>query len=122
MALDQRLLNRVYLIQVLLIIAGLIGFWMAKKGLGALSFSVGAILSSASLWLIHRFVAALGGQRSSPLTYLLMAVRLLLVGFVLYGILRAYEVFLPAVACGVLAPIMAIILAVIYEQIYARTL
>ncbi len=122
MALDQKLLNRVYLIQVLLIVAGLIGFWVAKQTLGAISFGVGAILSSASLWLIHRFVAALGGQRSSPLTYLLMAVRLLLVAIVLYGILRTYEVYLPAVASGVLAPITAIILAVIYEQFYARTL
>lgn len=122
MGLDQNLLKRVYLFQILVIVAGLIGFGIAKKGLGALSFGTGAILSSASLWLIHRFVAALGGQKSNPLTYLLMMVRLLLVAVVLYGILRTYEVLLPAVACGVLAPIAAIILAVIYEHFYARTL
>lgn len=122
MDLDQRLLNRVMLFQVLVVILGLVGFGVTRGRLGALSFGVGAMLASLSLWLIHRFVSMLGGQRTGATTFLLMATRLLLAGVLLYVILKTYEVHLPAAACGVLTPVVAIILATIYEHFYARTL
>lgn len=121
MVLDKKLFNRVFLVQGLLVLIGLIGFTVARGRLGGLSFLAGATVGTLSLWLLLRGVAATGDGGTPPLAFLMMSGRLLIAGFVLYVILRTYEVHLWAAAIGLLTHVIAIILATLYDHFHART-
>jgi hypothetical protein len=121
MVLDKKLFNRVFLVQGLLVLIGLIGFTVARGRLGGLSFLAGATVGTLSLWLLLRGVAATGDGGTPPLAFLMMSGRLIIAGFVLYVILRTYEVHLWAAAIGLLTHVIAIVLATLYDHFHART-
>jgi hypothetical protein len=115
MVLDRKLLARISLIQALVILVGLAGFGLWLGRIGLLSFGAGATIASIMLWVLTRIASAASGSSPGPLTVLLFTSRLLIAGLILYVILRTYEVHLPALACGVLTPVLAILLATLYD-------
>jgi hypothetical protein len=121
MVLDKALFRRVFQVQAVLVVLGLIGFSLSRGRVGGMSFLVGATLGTLSLWVLFRVVGMAETTKVTPLTLLLISTRLLIAGLILYVILRTYEVHLGAAASGVLSHIVAIILATLYDYFHART-
>jgi len=108
-----------------LTLAGAIA-WLAARGLqGLISFAAGAAVSSLSLWWLNRIVTsveqAVRDGRTPGGRALLHSLRILLLGGGLYGILRLYEVFVPALVTGLLVAVTAITLDALYEWFYGPT-
>lgn len=114
-------IRRIAWVHAALVITGLIVWGLAAGRLGALSFLTGALTATLSFWLLYRFVSAMGGNRPGVITFVLIAMRLVLAGLVLYVILTTYEVHRMAAATGILAPVAAITLVTLYDLIYARS-
>jgi hypothetical protein len=118
---DLRLFRRMAWIQAALVVTGLIGWGLARGRIGLLSFGAGATVASLGFWVLYRIAAAMMGARPGVLATFLMTSRLLVAGVVLYVILRTYEVLPAAIVLGVLTPVLAILLATLYDFFYART-
>jgi hypothetical protein len=94
--------------------------WMVARGVpGVVSFVAGAAVSGLSFWWLQRIVrgmeeAAKSG-RVRGASAVVHSFRILLLGGVLYGILRVYEVILPALVTGLLVAVTAITLEALYE-------
>ena len=114
-------LRRVIWIQVALTVIGLIVWGLARNRLGLLSFTFGALISTACFFLLTRAISAASTGRISAVTAVTSVLRLLIAGVIIHVILRTYEVLPVAVVCGILTPVAAITLEAIYELIYART-
>lgn len=114
-------LNRIVWTQAGLALAGTTATASLLGRKGALGFVAGALIAAASFWVLHRFVAALGGERPNPLSFVLISVRLMLAGWVLYVILNTYQVHRTALALGIATPVAAITLVALYELLYARS-
>ena len=121
LSLTSATLRRIIWIQVALMIAGLIIWGLARQRLGLLSFTFGALISTACFFLLSRAILATTSGRISTVTAVTSALRLLIAGVIIHVILRTYEVLPVAVVCGILTPVTAITLEAIYELIYART-
>ena len=93
-----------------LALAGLIGFTLKDGRRGALGFTIGALASALSFWLLERLTTRLTTGRS-----ILLGLRFLLIGGGLYAILRFNEVNTSAVAAGLLISVTAVTLANLYD-------
>jgi hypothetical protein len=121
LSLTPATLRRIVWIQVALMIAGLIIWGLARQRLGLLSFTFGALISTACFFLLSRAILAATSGRISAVTAVTSTLRLLIAGVIIHVILRTYEVLPIAAVCGILTPVAAITLEAIYELIYART-
>lgn len=118
-------LRRITRILLALAAAGTLA-WLAAKGLrGAVSFAAGAAVSGFSFWWLQRLVGgmeeAVKTGRARGASAVIHSLRILLLGGALYGILRVYEVFVPALVTGLLVTVAAITLEVLYEWFYGTT-
>lgn len=119
------MMRRIALIMAALAVIGGAA-WFAARGLrGLISFAAGAAVSSLSLWWLNRIVTsveqAVRDGRTPGGRALLHSLRILLLGGGLYGILRLYEVFVPALVTGLLVAVTAITLDALYEWFYGPT-
>jgi hypothetical protein len=121
MVLDKKLLNHVFVCQGLLVLIGLIGFVAARGRLGGMSFLAGATVGTLSLWLLVRGIGAARDGGTPSLAFLLMTGRLIIAGFILYVILKTYEIHLGAAVVGLLTHVIAIVLATLFDHFHART-
>ncbi len=121
MVLDKKLFQRVFVVQAILVVLGIAGFALARGKIGGLSYLAGATVGTLSLWILFRGVGMSQGDKAAPLAMVMMSLRLLIAGFVLYVILRTYTVHTAAAACGVLTHIVSIVLATVYDNFNART-
>ena len=91
---------------------------------GAASFLIGAGLSAGSFWslqyLTASFTAAVQGERPGGVSTTLLLFRFFILAGAAYGILRFYEVHIPATGLGLSLAVLAITLEAIFELIYAR--
>lgn len=99
--------------------------WLLARGVpGLVSFLAGAGVSATSFWLLHRSTGdverAARGQQTSGLNAVFGGLRIFILGCLLYGILRSYGVFLPALATGLLLAVIAITIEALFELFYAR--
>ena len=105
--------------------AGGVVVWLAAKGVrGAFSFLSGAAISALSFWWLQRIVSgleeAVRGGSSPGGKAALHGLRILLLGGALYGILKVYQAFVPALVTGLLVAVAAITIEALYELLYAR--
>jgi hypothetical protein len=100
--------SRVRRWQVLFAIAGLPAWWILAGQREALSFAVGAIASIASFGLLDRFTSAIGGGPVSRSGLALSAIRILLIGGLLFVIMSNYRLDPLAAGTGLLATVAAI--------------
>jgi ammonia channel protein AmtB len=105
--------------QVGLVLLGVTAFFFAGGRARLIGFSTGALIASASLWVLTRLTAAITGQKPNPLSFLLIATRLLIAGWLLYAILQRYEVDRAALALGVATPVLAILAIALYDAFHA---
>jgi hypothetical protein len=117
-------IGRVVRLMAVLGVLGAVVSWSLAGTRGLLGFLGGALLSSLSFWLLHRLVRDLskgaeGGRVGGP-SVLLHAFRFLILAGVAYGILKTYEVSIPAMGAGLLVAVASITLEALYELFYAR--
>ncbi len=116
--------RRVRQIILVLVVAGTIGFAAQGDRWKAISFLGGAAISSASFYFLHRLVSDLGdaaeGQKPKGASFVLHAVRLMLLGGAAFAIVKVYGASVAALAVGLVVPVTAITLEALYELIYAR--
>jgi len=94
--------------QYILTAAGLAG-WFASAGVQAgASFAVGALVSIVSFTLLDRLTAAVAGGAVSGPGLAASALRILLIGGLLFGILQVYKLHAIAVGTGLLITVAAI--------------
>ena len=98
-----------------LAVAGLAGFWVKDGARGLLGFALGAAASAVSFWLLERMTGGLESGRIGRLRALLLGLRFLIIGGILYAILRMQEVRVSAVAAGLLLSVTAVTLANLYD-------
>ncbi len=104
----QGVVGRVRRWQLLAAAVGLPAWWILGGQLEALSFAVGALASIASFGLLDKFTAAVGGAPTSRSGLALSAMRILLVGGVLFVIMRNYSLHPLAAGTGLLTTVVAI--------------
>lgn len=93
------------------ILAAAIGFpawWFLGGQREAISFAVGAVASIASFGLLDRFTAAVGGGPVSRPGIALSAIRILLIGGLLFVIMSNYSLHPLAAGTGLLTTVVAI--------------
>lgn len=89
----------------------------------SLGFFVGAAISWFNFHLLHKLVSALGpgGFRPSSFTGFMLIGRYLLLGAAGFAIVKLLEVNSLALLAGLFTPVVAVVVSIIYEIIYART-
>jgi hypothetical protein len=115
---------RVRQISLVLALVGTIGFAAQGNRWKALSFLGGTAISCLSFYLLHRLVSDLGGalegKKPRGASFVLHAVRLVLLGGATFAILKVYGASASALVVGLIVPVTAITLEALYELTYAR--
>lgn len=95
---------------------------LAKSGLmGAASFLIGALIGILSFQFTRRLVMGIGtdgGIRPATWKLLLLGLRYLLVGAILYAMMLLFGLDILASLCGLLIPFSAVLLESLYELIH----
>ena len=117
-------MRRIARLIMALAVAGTLAWLAAKGARGAISFLSGAAVSTLSFWWLRQIVSGLDeavrGGNSSGAKAALHGLRIFVLCGVLYGILKVYQAFVPALVTGLLVAVAAITIEAIYELIYAR--
>ncbi len=94
--------------QLLCAAIGLPAWWFFAGQREALSFAVGAAMSIASFGLLDKFTSAIGGGAVSGPGVALSAIRILLIGGLLFVIMSNYSLHPFAAGTGLLTTVAAI--------------
>ena len=115
----ERALWRIRLFTVLVGLTGSIVLLVAQGVRPAAGFLAGAALSVLNFRGLAMLVNAIGGTtRPGPLAAVLIALRYLLIGLIIYVIVRFLGVTPAAVIWGLLAAFAAVILEILCELIF----
>jgi len=100
------------------LIAGMI--WGPKIGAG---FLIGALLSLVNLQWWTAVASAIAGSGKALLraSAIVLTLRYLLIGGVIYAIVKILKITPAALLAGLLVSVAAVMLEALYELIYART-
>lgn len=84
---------------------------------GAAGFALGSALAVANYHLWKRVAEAIGGSGARPKTAsaIFMGARYLILGAVLFAIIKFFEVSALALLAGLLVPAAAVLVEIIYE-------
>lgn len=107
----------VFRIAFILFGLGVVGFVSVTGANGAISFTIGATASLALLFLLHRTVRLLditGSENPSRGAMFLLGFGQMAVFAAVYGILKVYEVSIPAMGTGLFVGIAAITLETVW--------
>lgn len=110
--------RRVYGISAGLTAAGAAGAWALGGVEAALGFTAGAAYSVLNLRALHGVVEALGTERRPVVAGTFMALRLLLLGGMLYVIVSTLGSGLSAALAGLFVALLAVVLDSVYQLIY----
>ena len=96
------------------------GGWFLFAGkLHAMAFCAGALASTASFWFLSQLVKAVGGEKVSKSRSITGALRLAIIGYLLFVIMENYRLPKPALVTGLLVAISAISIEVVREHFHA---
>ena len=111
---------RVYRIALALAALGLAVAAASGGATAAIGWAAGAGYSILSFRFLDRVVTSLGTDKPRRVSGTLLALRFLLLGGLLYVIVKYSESSLPAALCGIFVAFAAVLAESIY-QVYART-
>lgn len=118
----QQVVARVRRWQLLLTAAGLAGWWAFGGTREALSFAAGAAASLASFGLLDRLTSVVGGQTVSGRAIAGSALRIVLVGGLLFAILQTYSLHPLAIGTGLLITVGAILVEASFGSLLCMNL
>lgn len=115
-----RALSRIDIIAIALGCAAVSGLFILQGWRGALGCFIGAVLSFLNLRLWKRLANAIGdaGERPRGGSAALLGLRYLLLGGVIFVIMKYFEVSLLAILAGLLTSVAAVIVEIIYELVF----
>ena len=89
----------------------------------ALGFLIGAGIGWLNFHLLHKLVQAMGpgDARPSSFTGFMLIGRYLLLGAAGFAIVKLLEINTQALLAGLFTPVVAVLVTVFYELLYART-
>jgi hypothetical protein len=114
-------IRRIYLFMAVLGAIGLLIAWGVGGRAALAGFFLGSVYSVLSFRFFHRVVESMGTDKPRKASALFLTFRLLLLGGLLYVILKYLETSLPAALWGLFLGIAAVFLESLYELFYART-
>lgn len=114
------MIRRIYIVTAVLTVIGVAGAAWYGGRTAAIGFLMGAAYSVLSFRFLHRAAESLGTDKPNRASAVFFALRFLLLGLLLYVIMRTSESSLPAALCGLFVAFAAAIWESIY-QLYART-
>ena len=115
----ERALWRIRLFTVLVGLTGSMVLLVAQGFRPAAGFLAGAALSALNFRGLSMLASAIGGaSKPGPLAAILIALRYLLIGLIIYVIVRFLGVTPAAVIWGLLAAFAAVILEILCELIF----
>ncbi len=113
-----RRIDRSALVIAIIFIAGV----AVRRGWrDAAGCAIGAVLSFINLKLWKRLANSTGSPGRSPASAVLLGLRYLLLGGVIFVIIKYFEVNLLAVLAGLLVSVAAVIVEILYELIFASS-
>ena len=115
---DPGFSRRLLIWQLVLSILGFAGWTAARSTSFAVSFLIGAGMSSASFWLLHRLVFRAGTDRPVGIGAVLAVFRLLLIGGAISVIITTYGLHRNAAGSGILVVIVSILLELVREHLH----
>ena len=118
----QGVVSRVRRWQFLCAAAGFPAWWLLGGQREAISFAVGAVASIASFGLLDRFTSALGGGPVSKRGLALSAMRIVLIGGMLFAILANYSLHPLAAGTGLLVTVGAITMEALFGSLLCMNL
>ena len=113
------MIRRIYYFLAAIVTAGVITAAFVGGRAAVIGFALGSIYSILSFRFFHRVVESLGTDQPRPASAAFLAFRFLLLGGLLYGILKYLETSLPAALWGLFTGFAAVLLESIYELFYA---
>ena len=119
----ERAMRRIYVNILWLSLAGGIATAWYVGLPWALGFLIGASASAINFRWLHRMVDSLGpgGRKPSKRLGFFLSFRYVLLGVVGYVIVKYFEVNIMAALVGLFIAVVAVLVEVLYELIYART-
>jgi hypothetical protein len=118
-------LRRITRIMAAVAAAGCLACLILRGWKWGLGYLMGAAASCMNFRWLKRVVNSLGGvpdRRLSPKFAILMGLRYLLLAAGAYVIVNFTSLSLPAAIAGLFVPVAAVILEIVFELIYARSL
>ncbi len=114
--------RRVYTIMAAVAFGGLVGAYLWGGLPGVLGFALGATISFANAWWMHRISESIGVEGRKPGVAPVLAVSRYFVMLVfLYAILRYSESGFLAALAGCFVHIIAVVLEVVFELTYGTS-
>ena len=115
----EQALRRIRILTVVVGLAGTAAVLILQNFRSAAGFLLGAALSSLNFYGIASLAKVLGrSARPGPVAAVLIALRYLLIGSVVYVMIKILGVGSVAVLWGLLAAFGAVILEILYELIF----
>src|SRR5215813_13514585 len=119
---DDRSLDRIMRIGVILSFGGAIAFWIARDARNAIGFLTGATLSLVSLHTLRRVVegfqpGAIKSVRGSAMLYIL---RYLIIGAAVYVIVKLLEISVMPVVAGLFVTAAAVMAEILFELVSTK--
>lgn len=114
----DRALRRIDRLTMLLVPVAIVGVLVALGWRNALGAAIGGVLSFLNLQLWKRVARGISGAADGPSAGML-GMRYLLLGGLVFVIIKYFEVSLLAVLAGLLVSVAAVVLEIIYELIFA---
>ena len=103
--------------------AGVLGFALAGRPLASTGFFVGSTIAILNFRWLRKGVGSIGDTTNPPKrrSAVLLGMRYVLLGTALYVMMKFFGISLMAALAGLLIPVAAAVVEILYELIYART-
>jgi Na+-transporting NADH:ubiquinone oxidoreductase subunit NqrB len=113
-----RAIGRIERLTAVLSVAGMILLVLLRDWRHALAFAAGSLLAYASFWMIKRVVNAVSpesGGEGAKSTATGMALRYLVIGATVFGIMKFTGISAWPVFAGLMTTVMAVFAEIVYE-------
>lgn len=119
----RQAMQRIQVLTAGLAVVGAAGFFWMAGWPGGMGFLLGAVASWLNFWWLKRIAEALGESGAKPRSgaAIFLGLRYLVLIAAGYVIVNYFGISLMAALSGLLTAVMAVILEILYELIYART-
>jgi hypothetical protein len=103
--------------------SGVLGFAFAGRPLASAGFFVGSTIAILNFRWLRKGVGSIGDTTNPPKrrSAVLLGMRYVLLGTALYVMMKFFGISLMAALAGLLIPVAAAVVEIVYELIYART-